>query len=212
MNYIYDILLNFQNEYYDFYNWNNDDKVCHIKKTPIIKVSDKVFLDIKYNSITFDSCFLDTIYNKTQVFKKYDICTLKYACIICSNKDAMGIKLSKNGCVVGKSSLLLEECDEVLEITSNNVTRDVHYLVNSNLEKNDFKTRAQILQSKFIIKSLTNMFKNKEYDKLKYLYYECFSIKNNNINNVFNSLLKEVSKYSDNYYRINDFLKIINQK
>ena len=25
MNFIYDILLNFNNEYYEFYDWNNDD-------------------------------------------------------------------------------------------------------------------------------------------------------------------------------------------
>ena len=41
MNYIYDILLNFQNEYYDFFEWNTNDQITHIKKIPIIKVSNE---------------------------------------------------------------------------------------------------------------------------------------------------------------------------
>ena len=51
MNYIYDIYLNFNKTYYDFYEWNNNDKVMHIKKIPLFKVSTsnlkKMILKIK---------------------------------------------------------------------------------------------------------------------------------------------------------------------
>ena len=34
MNYIYDILLNFKNKLYDFYDWNINDDITHIRKIP----------------------------------------------------------------------------------------------------------------------------------------------------------------------------------
>ena len=39
MNYIYDILLNFNNIPYDIFEWNKDDKILHIRKIPLIKLS-----------------------------------------------------------------------------------------------------------------------------------------------------------------------------
>ena len=38
MTYIYDILLNFNEEYYEFYDWNKEDTIVHIKKIPIYKI------------------------------------------------------------------------------------------------------------------------------------------------------------------------------
>lgn len=35
MNYIYDIYLNFNEVAYDFFEWNKNDKITHIKNTCI---------------------------------------------------------------------------------------------------------------------------------------------------------------------------------
>ena len=32
MDYIYDIVLNFQNNYYEFYEWKTSDKIINVKK------------------------------------------------------------------------------------------------------------------------------------------------------------------------------------
>ena len=37
MKYIYDIVLNFNEEFFEFYDWNLNDEITHIKKIPIIK-------------------------------------------------------------------------------------------------------------------------------------------------------------------------------
>ena len=44
MNYTYDILANFNETYYEFFEWNNKDELTHIKKLPIIKVDKNVLL------------------------------------------------------------------------------------------------------------------------------------------------------------------------
>ena len=38
MNYIYDVITNFNDTYYDFYEWNKKDKLTHFKKIPIINI------------------------------------------------------------------------------------------------------------------------------------------------------------------------------
>ena len=46
MSYVYDIVLNFNNDYYDFYEWKNDDLIYHIKRINLIRVDSKVYNDI----------------------------------------------------------------------------------------------------------------------------------------------------------------------
>ena len=41
MNYIYDLLLNFNENIYEFYDWNKTDNIKHIKKIPIFKIDSK---------------------------------------------------------------------------------------------------------------------------------------------------------------------------
>ncbi len=212
MNYIYDILLNFQDEYYDFFEWNNDDKIAHIKKIPLIKISDDDLQKIKNSKVMFSEIFLKQIYNKTQVFKNYDINIINYLCIFSSSKEVIGIKLNKNGTVIGKSSLLLEEFDEVLESSRTIETSKVNFSIQGESQKPKFHTRKEIEDGKEIIKKLHHLFKNGEVNKLNYLFFECFEKKENDINKVFNKIKNEVYKFNVNYYKISDFLKIISQK
>ena len=70
MSYIYDIILNFQKNYYEFYEWNDEDEITHIKKIPIFKTTTIDFQTIKKDTIKFSEKFLETINNKTEKFKK----------------------------------------------------------------------------------------------------------------------------------------------
>ncbi len=212
MNYIYDILLNFQDEYYDFFEWNPDDKITHIKKTPIIKISNEDLNTIKEANTKFSEDFLKQIYNKTQIFKKYDINTINYVCVFCSANESIGVKINKTGTVVGKSSLLLDENDEVLEANENMETKKIDFSSKLKIKTSRFHTRKEIEESKETIKKLQHLFKNGEENKLNYLFFECFGKKENDINKVFNKIKNEVYKYNENYNKINDFLKIISQK
>lgn len=49
MNYIYDIVVNFQKNYYEFFEWQKEDKIKNITRLPIYKVSDS---DIQALNIT----------------------------------------------------------------------------------------------------------------------------------------------------------------
>ena len=54
MKYIYDIELNFNNKYYEFYEWEKKDNITHINKIPYYKITnrDKQLVD-SYDSDVF---------------------------------------------------------------------------------------------------------------------------------------------------------------
>ena len=61
MEYIYDIVLNFNDCYYEFYEWNTDDNIKHIKKICSIKVSDDTIKDIIENDCFVSKKFLEQL-------------------------------------------------------------------------------------------------------------------------------------------------------
>ena len=65
MNYIYDIVLNFNKEYYDFFQWNKKDSIINIKKIPLFIVNNDIFNSMKYDLVSVNSLFIDSIKDKT---------------------------------------------------------------------------------------------------------------------------------------------------
>ena len=61
MNYIYDILINYQDVLYDFFDWNSDDKIEHIRKIPVFRLNPKIFDKIKNYKIKVNNEFLSKI-------------------------------------------------------------------------------------------------------------------------------------------------------
>ena len=61
MNYIYDIVLNFNKEYFYFYEWNKKDNIINIKKIPLFVVDNNTFNMMKYDKVVVDSSFIELI-------------------------------------------------------------------------------------------------------------------------------------------------------
>ena len=47
MKYAYDVVLNFNDEFYNFYEWDTDDTIAYVKKIPIYKVTNDIINDFK---------------------------------------------------------------------------------------------------------------------------------------------------------------------
>ena len=118
MNYIYDILLNFQKDFYDFFEWNPEDEILHIRKIPLFRVSNKDFTIFKKGNVRFESSFMSRIYNRTEKFKKINTSALNYVFLVSNGKEAMGLKLNKNGIITHRSSLLIDEDDEIADMAN----------------------------------------------------------------------------------------------
>ena len=208
MNYIYDIVLNFNREYYNFFEWDKKDTIVNIKKIPLFKVEDKLFNIFKYYNVNVDNSFTNMIKDKTSTYSKLK---LEYAAIICNGKEAIAILLNKNGVLIKRSSLLLDEEEEVLnEINDNNIFNIE--IVKSSKNKVSFINRCQKEKKDFLINYIN---KENNITNLKYLYYDYFEKEINDISNIKSSLIKEIkhnwnSKLDKFYETVKIFKKIKN--
>lgn len=205
MNFIYDIVLNFSKDYYDFFEWNKKDNIMSIKKIPLLLVDNKTFKMMKYDKVTVKNEFIDSIKGKTFTYSRVKIGP---SCLITNGKEVIGLLFNDNGTLVKRSSLLLDEEEEVLdEVVNSNVTSIE--IVKSQKGKSNSISRIQREKKDFLIKYIN---KEKNDINLKYLYYDYFEKENDDITLIKNSLIKEISgnwdKKLDNFY---ETVKIFNK-
>ena len=67
MNYYYDIVVNFQDTNYMFYDWNEKDNIEFIKKIPIFQVTTNTLKDFISYNIIINEEILNTIKDKTKL-------------------------------------------------------------------------------------------------------------------------------------------------
>ena len=195
MDYIYDIALNFQDEYYDFYEWHPSDKIISVKRIPIYMVSSKDYLLLKNNDVTID---VNTIPHKSKIFA------------ITSGIEIMGLYINKHGRVIKKSSLIFEEADDILKDKDEIKKVNIKYKIN--------KTNRSIILSRltkekmnYIDRYLNNIDKVKDEYLLKYIYYDIYNEEENNLDAIAYKLhelaKKDISKLYDSIIKIKYELK-----
>ena len=210
MNYIYDILVNFNDkEVYEFFEWEKDDNIEHIRKIPIFKVKPQEFNDFKNNKIKVDQSFLNKIKNKTEMFCNTSIEYIEYCAIITDGMDLVVIEFDKEGEYILKSSMLLDEMEDTLDESELIDDENIKYTVlNKEININRFVTRFENKIKSEIELEIKKLVENKNFKKLKYLYYEWFNKKDNDMDSIINNLSditnEEISK------KHISFLEIIN--
>lgn len=197
MNYIYDIILNFQENIYDFYEWNKKDVITHIRKIPVFKISSKDLYNIENYYVCLDDSFLDKIKNKTEIFSGKTIKNIEYACILSDGVNVLAVKKDKNKLYFSK--LIIEEQLEVTDSLTKVNEIEITYCIKEK-RNNTFLTRRELEIESYIKKELKKLELNGELEKLKYLYFECFGKKDFN--------MKSLYQYS-NPKKIYEILKLI---
>lgn len=210
MNYIYDILVNFNDkELLEFYEWDKNDNIEHIRRIPLFKVNSKILKDFKNNKIKVDYEFLKEIKNKTEIFLNKMIEYIEYATIITDGSDLIVLEFSKNGEYLLKSSMLLDEAEEVLDESDLLNEINIKYEIIEYNKKSDFLTRNQRKILKYLKREIDYLIENKNFNKLKYLYYEWYDKKIDDIDEIKNDLYKildlEFSEKHTNFYNLIKF-------
>lgn len=208
MNYIYDILLNFQKEYYEFYEWNENDEIYHMRKIPIIKINDKQYCDIKFNTVKFNRNCLKYFSNKAERFKQNNVIKIKYIAIFTNGKETIALKLNSDGVITHKSSLLIEEEDDVIEILKFSDEINLEYQILKENIKEKFKTRFECDNEKLIIDEINKVYRNKDIDKLSYICLECFNKSETNLERAYNKLINEIYKTNNNFHKIYNIFRL----
>ena len=167
MIYTYDILLNWTKEerLKDFYEWDLEDDLEHIKKIPIIRISDTMLKDLLTSKIKIDKSFLPKIKLKTESYFHNEIDKIDYAVILTTTRKALALELDSEGNVTYKSNLLLDEEEEVLEIGEELMIMDIDYKVLKRNKKTSYLTRKEEMEKNFLVKELKKIKTNKEESK-----------------------------------------------
>ena len=200
MNYIYDILLNFNDIYYDFYEWNISDNIEHIRKIPLFKISKKDIITIKNNYIKINNKFLTKILNKTEVFSNNKVEVKEYAVLFSDGEGVISVLFDTNGNSKKYSSLLIDEHSEVLDVVDTMNTIKISYNILNNNIKNEYFTRKDLERLKYIDRQLYNLNKSPDSSKLEYLYYECFGECETNKSKIIDKIKLELK---DNWDKLN---------
>ena len=206
MNFIYDIVLNFNKDYYDFFEWNKKDSIVNIKKIPLFIVNNDIFNSMKYDSVSVNTNFIDSIRDKTYTYNRQKIGN---TCLLSNGKQVIGVLFNDKGDLIKRSSLLLDEEEEVLdEIYSNEVT-DIEIVKIKKGKCADNENRVQKEKKDFLIRYIN---REKNDTNLKYLYYDYFEKDEDDSSVIRETLINEIknnwNKKFDSFY---ETVKIFNK-
>lgn len=196
--YLCDLEVNFNKHYYDFFDWNKSDKLITLKKAPLYFVYN--LENIINNQVKFSKEFLKEIENK---YSK----SFKYVCVFTNKSKFLVVSLDKNGFVKKISDINILDDLELNQELVNEQIKVVNYEIIETKNQNHFLTRKEEVIKHFFAKNLNN---NCNLEQLKYIYYEKFNHKEDNINVIIKELKKILKDdWDNNYLNIYNYFKII---
>lgn len=202
MTYLYDILLNFNQELVEFFEWESKDKIYYIKQIPIFKV-ESIFLDtLLHYDVKIDKSFYNKVLNETEF---YDDEESLYAMSVFYDNDRVIGVLFDDKKVLGVSRLVIDEESEALKIGSrlpltliDYEAIDIHHRFRS-----FYLTRSEMSKRKVLLEEFQNLYDTNRIEKLNYYYYEYFNEiccdKDYVLNRLKNSLNEFNQKHEDLY-------------
>lgn len=214
MNYIYDVTLNFsKNNLYEFYEWKEDDDPEFILKIPLYKVDSETFENLKNDDVLVNKRFLELLEDKTEVYTPNSINLVRYACIFASEYSAVAIEFDSDGNSYMKSKLSIDEESEILDSSKNIKYSIIDYKIkNKNRVKEKYVTRKEEEIEKYIVFKLDNMKKNNEQTKLKYIFYEIYNEKLDDIEKIYSKLINVAKNGDSKFYKLKEILNLMENK
>lgn len=203
---VYDLLLNFLDNYYEFYEWNKDDNIIHIKKMFLIKISSFDYENLLNKKIVFSGDFMLSIFNKCEYFNNKKVFNIPYAVLLTDANRIMGIMINENSRIIKYSSLMPEDEEDILKLSDGLAIIKLKYKITDSQTNILYKTREEIEMINYIKNDLNDAYSHHDLVKLKYLYYEYFGLESNNIEKIKQDfsleLEKEVGKKHYDLYQL----------
>lgn len=205
MIFIYDIWINLNDIFYDFYEWDENDFTEHVRKIPLFRINSSMMEMLIKKNILINKSFLMSIYNKCEIFNNRSVELFEYCATFSDINRVIIVSFNKEGKVLELSSLSLSEEIEILDISETLTTKDIKYeKLENNYERCTLTRRENFIINK-IIKELEKIKDDKE--KLKYLCFEWFG---NNDEASFEKLAEAIKKdFNDKHLEFIELLKLV---
>lgn len=208
MNYYYDLIVNLNEEFIPFYEWNKEDNLECFEKIPLYKISEKDMKNILQNNIKISSCFLNLIKDKTILKNNGLVNIVEYCAIFTDSKTSIILEFDSTGKNIYRSDLLLEDDLNILEISFTLKNKMIKYEI---LEEVKINTELrEVIKMKNIIKNEINkLYEENNNLKLSFLFLEWFGKNENNIKSMYNKMLKELDKDIDEQlFKVCELIKL----
>ena len=209
MTYIYDVLLNYTDDarIAEFFEWESNDTLEHIKRIPLVKISSKQLNELLNYNIKVDKSFLDKIKGITIMYKKTK--NLEYTLLVSDLNKVIAIEFDKNGEIIGRSSLLLDEEEEIIEEIYDLKEELIPYILKDKLKKNHFLTRSEIKKQRYLLKEIELLHKENNKDKLEYLYEEIYIKDNLTLDEKYLKLKTDIEEnYSNKHNALYEIVRL----
>ncbi len=204
MIFIYDIWVNFNDKFYEFYEWSENDIIEHVRKMPLLRIKKEMLDELISKNIIINKIFLNNIYNKSEIFNNKNIEYLEYGCIFSDLNRAIVVTFNKEGQILELSSISVGEELEIMDITETLILKDIKYKsLNNKYEINNL-TRKENKLVGGIINELEKIKTDKS--KIDYLCYEWFGKTNETYDNLVDSIKKE---FTEKHREFMDLLKLV---
>lgn len=203
MIYVYDVLVNLNDEMFDFYDWEETDDFVHVRRVPMFKVNDDVYYDMVTKKVRLNEEIMNSIKDKTQIFSSRNIEILPYTSVFTNGSSAILVEFDNKGYSIRKSKFLVNEEMEILDIAKSMKVSVIEY----NVVQSKVKMNSMIRSEKLIVdRILTELECLKDDDeKLSYLYYEWFE-RQDGINK-YETLVRDLKRRFTGKH--NEFLELI---
>lgn len=208
MMFVYDLFLNFNKEMYDFYDWKETDEINHYRRIPLIKINECLYNLLLNEKILVSESFLNSIKNKTQMYKDKLIKQVEYASVFTNGYDSFAILFDKDGRINKRSSIQITDDIEINEIALRLKITGIKY---SKLQNRNNKVLLLTRKEKELMSEILNKIEiiKENNEVLKYLYYEW----NNELykgNNCYEELKKTIiQKFNENNKEFLNILDLI---
>ena len=118
MIFIYDILVNMNENLIDFYDWEETDTYEHIRRGCLIKILSEDYYNLLTKTFKIDLELMNQIKDNTQKFSGRNTILVDYQLAFTDGINAFMVKFDKNGVSKLKSKFLVNEELEIISITS----------------------------------------------------------------------------------------------
>ena len=152
-----------------FYEWEDDDVLDYIKKIPLIQVTTKILKDLVNYNFMVDKDFLASIYNKTKLKSGF----LEYAVLFVSKNGALVAEFSQDGSSIARSYLQVGDECHIQDILYTLPIDKLNYKITTKITESRAIRKEEIIK-KFINLELNTLYKNKDWEKIVFLYNEWF--------------------------------------
>ena len=212
MIYIYDIILNFNSVFYEFYEWDSKDNLTFIRKIPLVKVDTNFINDILTKKVVIDDQIVLEITNKCEITSCKKANKIKYACLFTDSLKVIGVILNDKKQIIKVSDLLLDEANDVINISKRTNIRSITYNILENKNNEFFLTKKEIKIKNYLQDEIQNIQNKKDFSKLSYLYFEYFNKIPDNNCDISKELLNSFkNNLTTKHIELYELLKLIHQ-